>query len=111
LLYDRDRQHLRLCQVPRTFLAALWLQFAQAVAEDKDYRQCGECGSWFEVSPEVARTNRRFCSNACRSRLYRQRQARAKELFAEGKSLQEIAAELRSTVAVVKKWIGGACDR
>jgi hypothetical protein len=106
LLYDQDRQQLRLCQVPRTFLTALWLQFTQAVAEDKEYRQCGECGSWFEVSPEIARTNRRFCSNACRSRLYRRRQARAKELFAEGKSLQEIAAQLRSTVAAVKSWVG-----
>jgi hypothetical protein len=106
LLYDQDRRRLRLCQVPRTFLAALWLQFAQAVAEDKHYRQCNECGDWFEVSLAIARTNQRFCSNACRSRLYRQRQARAKELFAEGKNLQEIAAELGSTAAIVKKWIG-----
>jgi hypothetical protein len=105
LLHDVAQARPRLQPVPRTLLAALWLQFAAAVAEGKEYRTCRECGAWFELSPETARTNRRFCTNACRSRMYRQRQGRARERHAEGVPVEDIARELETDAATVRRWL------
>jgi hypothetical protein len=106
LLFDVEEKRLHLRPVPDDLITALWLQFAQAVDGDKAFRQCTECEAYFEVSPEVARTNRRFCTNACRSRMYRQRQTRAKEMHAAGMPIKEIADRLDSDVATVRAWLG-----
>jgi hypothetical protein len=105
-LYDFKQKRLRLYDVPRTFVAALWLQFGQAVDADKKYRQCVVCQAWFEASPETGRSSRKFCSNACRSRLYRERQEAARRLHGEGRAPREIAQELGATVETVRGWIG-----
>jgi hypothetical protein len=90
---------------PQNLLQAMWLQFGLAVCQHKDYRRCAVCQDWFELSPEVARTNRRFCSVSCKNRSYRGRKERARQMHAEGKSTRAIAEELDATVAVVKRWI------
>jgi hypothetical protein len=74
----RPRLHL----VPGNLLGALWLQFAQAVHSEKAYRVCPQCGKWFEAQRDAwhARSDRRFCSQACRSKAYRTRkEAKPKE--------------------------------
>jgi DNA-binding NarL/FixJ family response regulator len=58
-----------------------------------------------ELSPEIARTSRLFCSESCRARAYRERKEKAVQLAAEGKTPKEIAAELDSDVKTVKGWI------
>jgi hypothetical protein len=105
LLYEPEHKRLVLQPVPGNLIGAIWLQFASAVSADKDYRRCRECGTWFELSPETARTNRRFCSGACRSKAYRERQGRAQEMYAEGKSLRQIARELDTDLAVIQRWV------
>lgn len=96
---------LDLCIRPATLLAALWLQFGRAACEHKQYRECLVCGNPFEVSPETARTNRRFCSTACKNRSFRSRQEQARRLHAEGMAAAEIAAQLGASVAVVEGWV------
>ena len=93
--------------VAPTMSSAVWLQFADAVQNDRKYSRCKECGKWFEVAPDAARTNRRFCSNGCRSKAYRERQDRARRMFAEKKRIEQIAEELDSDVATVRRWITG----
>jgi hypothetical protein len=93
--------------VPAHLLSAMWLQFAMGITRQLDYRSCLVCRNWFELSPETARTNRVFCSDACKSRGYREKQDRARQLFAAKKSFREIAKELGSDVAAVKRWITG----
>jgi hypothetical protein len=73
LLWDKDLAHSELHIVPHNLLGALWLQFAEAVNGDKKYRRCEECGKWFELSPDLNRTNRKYCSGACRSKTYRRK--------------------------------------
>jgi hypothetical protein len=63
------------------------------------------CQSSFEESPEIGRSNRKFCSNACRSKLYRKRQTRARVLHNSGRSLQAIASKLRTDMKTVKRWL------
>ncbi len=110
LVLDDRRGGLALRLAPQTLLGAIWLQFAQAVHGGKAFRRCGQCGAWFELSPQTARTNRLFCGGACRSKAHRGRRERACELHRQGKSVKEIARELDSDAASVKRWVAGLKD-
>lgn len=76
LLWGKDHSRLGIYLVPDSLIGALWLQFARAIDGEKQYRRCLACGAWFELSPDTARTNRRYCNDACRSKAYRARKAR-----------------------------------
>lgn len=110
LLWGEDRSRLGLYLVPGSLIGALWLQFAQAIDRRAEFRRCEECRAWFEVSSEGFRTSKLYCSNACRLRAYRKRQAEARRLYAEGNKLEDIALALGSDVATVKGWIGKGND-
>jgi len=105
LLWGRDRTRLGFYIVPGSLIGAMWLQFAQAIDGNKNYRRCEECRTWYEVSPEVARTSKLYCSNACRSRAYRGRQEKARSLYAEGKSIEEVAEVIGTDAATARRWI------
>jgi hypothetical protein len=109
-LIEVKTTRLRLEPIPKTFFALLWLQFGEAVAEAKEYERCLSCGFYFERSPATARSNRRFCSNACRSRMYRKRQERAQRLYEEGMPLSQIARELETNVRTVRGWLKARRD-
>jgi hypothetical protein len=93
--------------VPADLLKALWLQFALGTSEGKEYRSCVVCGTWYELSPDTARTTRLFCSDGCKSKGYRQKQERARQLFSEKNTFRQIAKVLGSDAATVKRWITG----
>jgi predicted nucleic acid-binding Zn ribbon protein len=103
--WNRDFTRLSLRIVPRNLIGALWFQFARSMEGASDYRQCQVCQKWYEVSPDAARTDRVFCSDACRFRAYRKRQAQARELHKAGKSVEEIAAELNAEIQTIKGWV------
>jgi hypothetical protein len=105
LLWEQSRDRLGLYIVPEGLIGALWLQFARAVERDAKFRQCPECGTWFEVAPGRGRADKQFCSTACRTRAYRKRQAEAARLHGEGRSLEDIARELDSDPDTVRGWI------
>src|SRR5262249_29769217 len=93
--------------VPESLLSAMWYQFADGIEKGLRYRACKVCGAWFALAPGVARKNRVFCSDACKSRDYREKQDRARQMKAAGKSFQVIAKELETEVETVKGWITG----
>ncbi len=97
MLWDKHRLRLQLYVVPHNLLGALWLQLARAIEGDKMYRQCGACMKWFELSPDTARTNRKFCSNACRSRDYRERTAASMPAASRGPSADPPARREKPT--------------
>jgi hypothetical protein len=105
--YDAQEGKHALEHVPHCLLAALWLQFAQAITGQKKQRRCKECGGWFEVSRDKhGFTERRlFCSDACKSHDYRHRKERALQLNCAGKSAKEIAQELDTSINTIKKWL------
>jgi hypothetical protein len=90
---------------PSTLAQALWLQFAEAVCQDKDFRKCEVCGKPFELSPGVARTNRRLCSTNCKVKAHRKRKARVVQLWERGITLPTILRESGSEPERVKKWL------
>jgi hypothetical protein len=91
--------------VPSNLLAALWLQLGQAITENKRLRSCSACGKWFELAPEHNRKSRYYCTEACRSRAYRDRKEKALRMKKRGKSAHEIADVLNSDVTTVEGWL------
>ncbi len=107
MIIKPDGQDLAWSFVPANLKTAMWLQFARAVTEKLQYHCCPVCKMCFELSPPIVRNTRLFCSDACKSRGYRQKQDRARQLFAQKKTFPEIARELDSDVSKVRRWITG----
>src|SRR5262249_31256111 len=103
LLYDLDSGAQVLQILPHTLLSALWLRRAQARAGTKRHGPCKECGRWFEIwTEEDGRTARRlFCSDPCKSRDYRRRKEKARQLKSEGRAVRDIAKELDADVETI----------
>ncbi len=82
LAWSDETNSLQLRFVPDGLLSALWVQLAQAITLNKRYGQCAQCGAWFEISPRAARKNRVYCSNACKTRAFRERKQQTHRLDA-----------------------------
>jgi hypothetical protein len=93
--------------VPSGLLDVVWWQFVLAVDGDRNYEQC-DCGRWFELSLRANRRSRRYCSNACRSRGYRSREAQAQRFAQQGLSAEEIAARMQRDPKTIRRWLRGA---
>lgn len=80
VVYDLDIGRMVLRIVPKNLLGALWLQLADAVTGNKEYRSCIECGRWFGLSNERRGGTKRkvFCSSACKVRDYRRKKMEPK---------------------------------
>jgi hypothetical protein len=91
--------------VPSNLYACLWLQLGQVMSTNREQRKCRGCGEWFDVKAKGKRSDRTCCSDTCRKRVYRVRQDRARELFAQGQKVKEIAQEIGADVKIVKKWV------
>ena len=105
---DAAQGTARLYVTPTSLLGAMWLQFAEAISEQKEYGRCLLCGKPFEISTAEAgaRTNRRFCTDVCKNRFHYRKRLDARRLRANGALLKEIAAQFKTTVPAVQKWLG-----
>ena len=64
--------------VPDDLVAAAWAQVARAVGGGVDLAVCERdgCGAWYEIHPSQTRSDRAYCSNACKQAAYRNRKAK-----------------------------------
>ena len=92
----------------KTLLDVLWVQFALAVAENREYRRCDFCSRPYELSPSVSRADKVFCSDTCRVKAYYRRQAKARKMREEGQHLRAIVKAVGSDTKTVKRWVGEA---
>lgn len=85
----------------------LWLQFAQAVAENRKFRSCEKCGTRFALTPQEARTNKRYCTDSCKFKAYREKKSLAIQKYNNGKglSVEEIGNQLGSDIKTVRGWL------
>jgi hypothetical protein len=58
--------HQRIIFRPSNLLAAMWLQFAQAVTEEFQLKQCEACGKYFQIGPGARRADAKTCDDKCR---------------------------------------------
>jgi hypothetical protein len=69
----------RLCIRPHTLLHALWAQLVLAIDGNLNLRACVQCRKWFTIEAGRGRSDKEYCSNACRMRAYRKRKGSAVE--------------------------------
>jgi hypothetical protein len=98
---------------PPSLLAGLWLQFAFADHEGKQFTRCParNCPCvWFEKStgPGVGkREDAEFCSTRCRHTAYRDRKTQAREMFRDGRTTRAIAKTIGTEESAVRGWVKG----
>ncbi len=63
----------RLCIRPSTLSDALWTQLALAIDGSQSLQTCVECKKWFAIKSDRGRSDKEYCSDACRMRAYRKR--------------------------------------
>jgi len=90
---------------PRSLRSAIWFQFWREIRGQVDLLRCVECHEWFKYNRQSIKTERRFCSQACRSKAYRRRQEKARSLHRRGVPISQIAKRLRSKLPIVTDWI------
>jgi hypothetical protein len=73
VLFDLNRKRMGVHIVPRSLLAAMWFQCANALTGGLHFRNCAHCGRSYEVSPEARRKQSIYCSDRCKVAAYRQR--------------------------------------
>ncbi len=90
---------------PEDLLAGLWLQAWIAIRRNKEFDHCENCFRFIPRSSGNARSDKKFCSDACRASSYRRRKRQARVLRSKGASLNEIARKVESDLATVKGWV------
>jgi hypothetical protein len=63
----------RLCIRPNGLVNALWTQLAFAIDGHINLGSCVECRGWFTLEAGRGRSDKEYCSDACRMRAYRKR--------------------------------------
>lgn len=97
-LYQADNQlSFRLGTKPAGLLAALWLQFAEAIEGNLRFRRCDHCSKWFEYKPGRGRFPRQYCSQAHKMAAHRLTK-KVEALAASGLKQDAIAEQLGVTI-------------
>ena len=102
----QDGLPARLSYKPLTLLAAMWLQLALAITDDKEFQACKFCRDLFEISTAQTgfRRHREFCSDSCKTKDYRKRKRTALRLLRERRPLATVAKELDTDPATIRRW-------
>jgi hypothetical protein len=70
---DPSSASARLCIRPNSLAYALWAQLLLAIDGNLNLRACVHCRKWFTLEAGRGRSDKEYCSNACRMRAYRKR--------------------------------------
>jgi predicted nucleic acid-binding Zn ribbon protein len=82
------------------------IQLVMAIVEGKTYHNCDQCGKPFELTPQINRADRIFCSDNCRVKAYQRRRKQAIAMRAKGTALRVIAKKFNTDLQTVKRWVG-----
>lgn len=72
LEYRVSEGNVHLVLKPADLLDAIWAQFLLSL-ERLSIARCASCQSLMSISTQIGRADKRFCSNACKQRHYRNR--------------------------------------
>lgn len=106
LFWAPRRLSLMVRVAPQNLLGAVWWQFARVVSGEASYTRCKTCGKLIELSRgDGFRSDREFCSNACKAKDHREKVKQVKALRAKGWNVRRIAKEFDTEPETVKKWL------
>jgi hypothetical protein len=105
--WDARAGRHRLSPAPVSLLGVLWYQLALNLTDQASYGSCQVCGRPFQIGggDMGKRSDSDFCSQACKSKDYRARKAKARRLVKRGAKLVAIASQLRTDVPTLQRWI------
>jgi hypothetical protein len=111
--WDATTHENRWGPVPVSLLGVLWHQLAQSFTYQLSFRSCRVCRRQFQIGGRDTgkRSDSEFCSQACKSKDYRERKVQAQHLAAQGVSLSAIAEKLRTDVRTLRHWVGVTTKR
>lgn len=78
LFNERSYSESHLYFVCKNLLGVIWLQFAKAVASNVEYRRCVECSQPFIPHLGERGKKKKFCTDACKSKNYRNKLKQSK---------------------------------
>src|SRR4029077_745061 len=92
---------------PKSLLDLMWLQFADALTGEVEFRPCKQCGKLIRISPDEdgSRTHKLTCSDQCRGPLHHHRIRAAVASFDKGKNPEEIATIAKAELLTVRRWL------
>jgi len=90
-------QTLHTTLVPRTLLAAMWLQLYFDITGKRRLKQCIICGTYFDATKDPRQLYCRSRGTACRKKAYRIR-----EKVRQGKSIEQVAREANVSVETIR---------
>ena len=93
--------------VAASLFDAMKLQIVEAISEQKRYRSCEFCNKPFELTPQVNRSDRMFCSDNCRVKAYQRRKREVLEQSQAGRSVKQIVKATGVELEQVKRWLAG----
>jgi hypothetical protein len=70
---DPVSRSARLCLRLESLDDALWAQFFLKIDGNMNLGTCVQCGNWFMIEAGRGRSDKQYCSDACRMRAYRKR--------------------------------------
>lgn len=91
--------------VASSLLDAMKLQIVEAISEHKRYRTCELCNKPFELTPQVNRSDRMFCSDNCRVKAYQRRKKQVLQMHMEGRSVKQIVSATSVDKETVGRWL------
>jgi hypothetical protein len=105
--WDDRRDRAVLGMTPGNLLGAMWLQFAQEVTGQAQHRPCKVCGKWLTISSDDYgfRSDREFCSAACRQKDYRTKIKDARGLREQGLTVRQLAKRFDTTTNTINNWL------
>jgi hypothetical protein len=113
--WDAEQRKIVLTRKPADLLGWLWSQFARAIAEQLQPKQCTFCGRWFQPGSDdhgkkrkraTIRSDRQTCSDNCRVKVSQQRKLQAIKLHTEKRwKAARIAKAVGSDLDTVEGWI------
>src|SRR5262249_32407835 len=95
MVWSSNERRGRFVFEPSSLLGAMVCQFAASVHGTWPFKECAHCHKFFRLAPGINRANRLTCSVTCKQYLHNGRVARACQLHAAGRTVQEIARELK----------------
>jgi hypothetical protein len=100
---ERPRIAVGFVYVVGDLWSVLSLQLAEAIVDERQFRDCDQCGKPFAT--DAARSDREFCSANCRVKAHYRRKKKAEAMRAAGKTLNEISKATGSDISTIKKWV------
>ncbi len=91
-----DAEGLRIFLVPPDLETAIWLQFLMKAADNVRLTYCHSCRNFIAVAGSLGRSDKKFCSTACKQRDYRRREAEKCASHAKAVGAGRIANRRRS---------------